>query len=80
MSKNRARRFVRTLFILFVLAVPLLFTSRSSMGQQNDPLECELWCQWALDECRWQCTWCGPGHLFMCQQQYYACSQACHSE
>ena len=80
MSTDRARRFVRKLFILFVLAVPLLVTSGSSMGMQNDPLECELWCQYELEQCRWQCTWCGSWHLIMCQQQYYACSQSCQSE
>ena len=80
MSTDRARRCVRRLFILFVLAVPLLVTSTSSMGKQEDPLECELACQSALEECRLQCTWCGSGYLIMCQQQYFACSQACQSE
>lgn len=79
MLTNRARRGVRKLFILFVLAVPLMITP-GSMGKQDDPLECEMACQDALQECILACPWCGTGWRIWCQQNYQACSQGCDSE
>ena len=76
MSKDRARRGVRGFLILFVLAVSLLVTPTSSMGNY-DREECLQDCQIAYDECLSQCPWCSLGYRVWCYQQYQACYQAC---
>jgi len=76
MLKIHARRFVRKLFILLVLTVPLLATSANSVGRKVAAIPCEE-CEPNYSACLDSCEPCTSAQLGFCENRYNRCLALC---
>ena len=76
MFKNHARRFVRKLFILLVVSVPLLITSTSPVGKKATAIPCEQ-CDANYASCVTSCEPCSSAALAFCENRYNRCLATC---
>jgi hypothetical protein len=76
MLKNHARRFIRKLFILLVVTIPLLVTSTSPVGKKAAAIPCEE-CESNYSACLDSCEPCTSAALAFCENRYNRCLASC---
>lgn len=76
MLKNHTGRFVRKLFILLVVTVPLLVTSTSPVGKKAAAIPCEE-CEPNYSACLASCEPCSSAALAFCENRYNRCLATC---
>jgi len=70
------KKFVRKLFILLVVALPLLITSTSPIGKKAAAVPCEQ-CEPNYFQCLASCEPCSSAALAFCENRYNKCLTNC---